>query len=306
MAPKCTYVDEYFGIEYSSEYQIHIQKGFCYEFMSGNRLLAIHLHTREDWERLKVSCFSVVPQPQSDNKNAPKRTVSEGLYSFGIFAGVSRSWKTTSPKGKLLMQDTHIFLDDGNHTISVRMNDRTEFDNQPIDSLLKGICFPCQALYEELVAKTEHSSECTSPFAVELRHFSQLGSDGGSGSKAYNFSFSGNELSDAQRAALTQFCDHEEDLFIAILERVHQYYTKQEFPVLNRMLPASMLPKIDTPKDVSSYISLSTIHIHESRSKQCVPIGLTFSASWTENDVGVRVVDNEIEAVGTAYVALES
>jgi hypothetical protein len=300
-----TYTDEFIGIEYSGEYQLHVQKGDSYSLLRGNRLLAISLFPREDWGHLKNSLFAAIPQPMPDNQNAPERITHRDSYTFGSLVGEGEWSKLVSQKGKLLINDAHLLLDDGNHTIYVRVNDQAEFENHLIDSFLAGISFPGQPAYEELVGKAEELLDYSSPFAVELKSFSALGPDRNLNPKKYNFQFTGDELTSHQRAALTRFCDQEDNMLSAVLNRVYQYYTREEYPILSRILLTSMLPKIDAPEDISHCIALLSIHLHESRPNQSVPIGLTFSASWTENDVGVRIVDDEVEAVGTAYTALE-
>ena len=306
MASLNTFVDEHISIAYSVEYQLHVQPGYSYTLSRGNQLLHVDLLSREDWEWRKKSAFTpVVPMPGHESSEAPseKRRVEES--KFGEWHGKSLWWELVSQEGKLLINKAFFFLEDESRTIHVRMDDNTLLSRDVIATFLSNISFPGQATYEATAASQQAEPAFHSPYAVSLAHFANFGATSDNESRKYNINFTGESFSDEQRVAVDRFVDEESALSNAVLTAIHAYYVSEELPVLKGVIPPEFLPEITSPEDMVQQISLTGLHVHTPRMNGDIPIGLSFDASWTENDVGVRVVGSTIEAVGTAYTALE-
>lgn len=306
MSSTNTFVDEYISIYYSEEFQLHVQSGRSYSLSRGNQLLSLMLLTRDMWEwQMKCQFTSANASPVPDSPQAPTEKNRIVPCTFGVFHGQGLWWELISPKGKLLMNGAFFFLEDGSHTVCVRVDDKAPFSEDVVKEFLSNVAFPGQPVYEAAAHTPQAAPHFRSPYAIELSYFVTFGAKGIGQPGKYNITYTGDKLTDEQRRAIDQFVDEELALSQLVLKHVYAYYKEEEFPALKGFVPDELLPQISCSEDMRSFISLEGIHLHAPRAEGDVPIGLSFDCSWSDNGVGVRVVGCTVEDVGTAYVAIE-
>lgn len=298
-----TFVDDHISIHYPTDFLLDVQSRYSYSLSKGNLLFAVDIMSRDNWELTKLSLLTPIPaMPVEHDPQAPTHETKKISCRFGDFQGESCWWKLIGPEGNLLMNGADLFLDDGTRTIHVTIRDDNPIDENEVEGLISNISFPGLPNYDNATTLRQTEPTFESEYRVELNYLVSFGSGK---AECFNCTYVGEHLSPVQRSAMNELMAIDLDLSIVVLSRVFDYYIRVEYPVLESFLPEEILPIVSSEKDLIPHINLCGIHIHSPRGNGEVPIGLTYDCSWTDNDIGIRVVGTRIEEVGTGHSALE-
>jgi hypothetical protein len=309
------YVDEYIAFEYPEDGLLHVAApGNCC-ISKGDRLISVIVIDKLMWEFYRLQSREEQERRPRFGTDPPGRvtTVCATPYSRLGFIG-DAFWGTMSDThGKLLDKSVSLLLVRGEKYLYLDVRDWDDFGEDVLTDFLRSVAFPGEDAYAAARQRGARHERKTPLNGLELPSFAKLGRSSAREKAVFNVQYEGGGVTEPQTQALRLLVKNEKTVFREASKRILQYYGKGVRPSFGAVVDAfpwckkasSLFPPMTTVGQINRKIKLSGIVVHEPRKDGTVPIGLRFHCQWDEeHGLGVRVVGQEIEAVGMDEVAL--
>ncbi|MGC8641540.1 MAG: DUF6985 domain-containing protein [Isosphaeraceae bacterium] len=224
------------------------------------------------------------------------------------FTGRANSIVVRSHLDQMIGKRVDLLLSRGERRISLRIDDNKEFSISFVDPILESMAFPGEARYEEALKLGPLKTQGKSPYVISLKYLTRFGRQAPKRGVKLDVEYRGPSISNQQVHAVESLIAAEERIYEQARRAIFRYYTERIYPLLSTQIgPMEELwPECQTVEQVVPLVKLGSLMVHEPRADGTVPIGLRFRCSWNEEDgMGLRVLGESIEAIGSDSVALD-
>lgn len=306
------YVDDCIAFTYPADILLHKPKSIKnYDLEKGNLHIHISISDKDKWQANQDSYIYSFQMKEIDfGKDSVflRNNVQLEKYNDHGFNGLAIKFYNMENGTRTSIHKTELFIHKGGNYLYVSANNIPQLPDV-LNKILKSAVFPGESSYSEIFAKGPKIKIIETPNSINLPEFLKFGDYWDSQRSRFNVNYESLEISKPQQQAIKTLINNEKDIFKQSKEEIFKYYTQNIYPLYVKeglVDGPSSLPEINSIDEILPLVSLSEVYVHSQQNDGTVPIGLRFHCLWGDDGLGLKIINNNVVAIGNDYVALDA
>ncbi len=300
-----TYTDQNIAFSYPADFLFSENKKLQgYDLVKGKAALEIKLLNQAKWQAfLSTYMYSQglkEPFPQEYPVDLGGDWWLDAYKEHGFEGVIFKPLKVSlSAKPEKIL----LFLSRGEYYLVLTVWITKDLSLDLLSLIIGSIAFPTEASFHELSRMPRENELMDTPYSIKLNFLQKFGNREIS---RFNVSYSTDTVSKEQQEAVRSIVQYEKDIFEKCKEAMFLYYKKDIYPffVSKGLSDVLGLHPVSSQDEMLDLVQFSSIFVLEKQADGTVPIGLRFFCNWSDEGLGLKLVNNEVVAVGNDYVAL--